>query len=499
MAESRESEKKAARPHGGRSRWLYIGSVVILVLVVVTFVGAPVVTSTAGSGRLVFGRYGREEIAYQPGNFFARQYETIAQSLRDSGNDADLELQLRIAWREAFNRTILHTATLQHAEEAGLDVSVQRVDELLAQDPRFQVNGRFDAGAYEQIGSQERFSLREFHREGAIFDQVVRDVLAGTHVSTGERAFVAAMSGPERSFDLVRFPFSEFPASEVEAFATDNADFFARLDLAVVTLATEEEAQQIREQALQPGNPMGDLARTYSRDLYADQDGQIGEIYGYELQQELINPEDLATLLALAPGDISEPVETSAGWAFYEMLSEPVSFDPADPDMVQAARRYMQNFELGRIQDYVTSEARRFAEVARGNDLERAAAEEGLDVLSTPFFPINYGNNQLFGQLQSAQVPDLSDAAFRESFFTTAFSLDEEEISEPVVLRQSVLVMELREERAARAEDAEFIEEYYEMLVRQFQSDEIEDAFIDEERLDDNFAQSFSRFVLDAN
>jgi hypothetical protein len=97
MAESRDNEKKAGHPHGGRNRWLYIGSVVILVLVVVTFVGAPVVSSAAGSGRLVFGRYGREDIVYQPGNFFARQYEAIAQSLRDSGNDADLELQLRIA------------------------------------------------------------------------------------------------------------------------------------------------------------------------------------------------------------------------------------------------------------------------------------------------------------------------------------------------------------------------------------------------------------------
>jgi peptidyl-prolyl cis-trans isomerase D len=499
MAESRDNEKKAGHPHGGRNRWLYIGSVVILVLVVVTFVGAPVVSSAAGSGRLVFGRYGREDIVYQPGNFFARQYEAIAQSLRDSGNDADLELQLRIAWREAFNRTILHTATLQHAEKAGLDVSVQRVDELIASDPRFRVNGRFDSDAFERIGSQERFSLREFHREGAIFDQVVRDVLTGTKVSSTEREFVAAMSGPERSFDLVRFPFTDFPESEVESFATANADFFTRLDLAVVTLATEEEAQQIREQALQPGNPMGDLARTYSRDLYADQDGQMGEIYGYELQQELINPEDLATVIALAPGEISDPVETTAGWAFYEMLSPPVAFDRADPDMIRTARTYMQNFELGRIQDYVTSEAERFAEVARGSDLAGAAAAEGFDVLSTPFFPINYGNNQLFGQLQSAQVPDLSDAAFRESFFTTAFSLDEEEISEPVVLRQSVLVMQLREERDARAEDAEFIQEYYDLLVRQFQSDEIEGAFIDEERLDDNFAQSFNRFVLGVN
>ncbi|HKL21436.1 MAG TPA: hypothetical protein VJ904_06490, partial [Tichowtungia sp.] len=66
MAESKDTEKKNPRTPFTRNTWLYIGSVVILIIVVVTFIGAPVVTSATGSTRPVFGRYAGEEILYQP-------------------------------------------------------------------------------------------------------------------------------------------------------------------------------------------------------------------------------------------------------------------------------------------------------------------------------------------------------------------------------------------------------------------------------------------------
>ncbi|MEX2443676.1 MAG: SurA N-terminal domain-containing protein [Alkalispirochaeta sp.] len=498
MAESQE-EKKASRTTTARNRRLYVGSLIILIIVVVSFVGAPIISTFGGGGQMVFGSYAGEEIRYQPGNFFARQYEAIAQSLRDSGQTADLDLQLRIAWREAFNRTVLHTAILHQAAEAGMDVSSQRVDELIASDPRFQSNGRFDSAAYERIGSQERFSLRNFHRESAIFDQFVTDVLTGAKTAANERSFVAQMSGPERSFNVVRFPFSDFPDAQVRAFAEENSQLFTELDLAVVTLENQEEAQQIRDQALQPGNPIGDLARTYSRDLYADQEGEIGRIYAYELQQEMINPDDVEALSALEPGEISDPIETTAGWAFYEALAPSESVDLSQEETLQAVRSYLQNFEQGRIQDYVQSEAERFTQGAEAEGFAEFAEAESRDLLTTPFFPINYGDLQLFGRLESSQIPELSDAAYRESFFETAFSLAEDAVSEPIALRRSVLVMQLREERPARESDIAFIDQYYDTLLREFRSDEIESAFINDDLLQDNFAQAFNRYVTGTN
>ncbi|MDA3948651.1 MAG: SurA N-terminal domain-containing protein, partial [Spirochaeta sp.] len=365
MAESRDTEKKKPRTPFTRNTWLYIGSVVILIIVVVTFIGAPVISSATGSTRPVFGNYAGEEILYQQGNFFARQYEVIAQSLRDAGDGTNLELQLRLAWREAFNRTVLHKAVLNTAEQAGVTVTEARVDEMIAQDPRFQQNGRFDADAFRAASSQERFALRRFHRENAAFDRVITDALTGTKFSNAERDFVGAMTGPQRSFDVVRFPFTDFPDQQVSAFVIEQPDLFTTMDLAVVTLAEETEADRIRTEALEPGNPFGNLARTYSRDLYADQDGQIGEAYGYELQQELTDPDDLSALLALDTGEISEPIETTSGWSIYQAVQDPQLPTADDEELLSEARSYLQTYEQGRIQDFVRAEAELFSAAAR--------------------------------------------------------------------------------------------------------------------------------------
>lgn len=501
MAEPKAKKETHGSSTGGRSRWLYIGSVIILVLVVVTFVGAPVVGGLGGPGNLVFGRYGGQDIAYAPGNFFARQYEAIAATLRNSDNQMELEWQLRLAWRQAFNSTVLRTAILHEANRSGVRVTEERVDELIAQDPRFNRNGRFDAAAYRAMGNQDRFQLRSFHRENEIFERFINDVIDGAPIASGEREFVAAMSGPERSFEVVRFPFARFPQEQVVRFAREEGDLFTELNLAVVTVASRDEADRVRNQAMEPGNPFGELARTFSRDLYADQSGEMGAVWGYELQQELLNPEDLALLTALEEGTISPPVETTSGWSFYRAMESPVAFSPESTRAVEAARTYMQIFEQGRIQDFVRREAEQF--VAAFNPAEDSlsarAAEAGVTVVRTERFPVNYGNLPVFGRVQAPDAADLADAAFRESFFVTAFSLEPGELSEPIALRQSVVVMRLLEDHETSEDDGFIVREFYRSLHRQFQSDVVETAFVIDELLQDNFAQAFNRYVLGTN
>lgn len=496
--DKRERDKKTI---GGRSKGLYIGSVIILVLVVVTFVGAPVVGGMGGSGNLVFGRYAGEDIAYAPGNFFARQYEGVAQQLRDSGNEMDIEWQLRLAWRQAFNSTVLRTAILHTARQSGARVSEERIDERIARDPRFNQNGRFDVAAYRATGNQERFQLRNFHRENTLFERVVEDILGGAPISPREVEFVANMSGPERSFDVVRFPFSRFPESQVVLYAQDEAELFAELNLSVITVATEEEAQRVRQQATEPGNPFGELARTFSRDAFADQNGEIGSVWGYELQQELLSPESLTALINLSPGDISTPVETTSGWAIYRAEEGVVPFSADRPEAVATARSFMQTFEQGRIQDFVRDEATQFVASfdPATESLNARAGEIGLSVASTNFFPINFGNQQIFNTPRATDIPDLTEAANRERFFEIAFALEEDQLSEPVLLRQAVIVLRLREERDLGEDGGFIVREFYDSLHQQFLSEEVEDAYVQRDLLQDNFNQAFNRFILGVN
>ncbi|SIQ65259.1 Parvulin-like peptidyl-prolyl isomerase [Alkalispirochaeta americana] len=480
-----------------RNTLLYIGSVVILILVVVTFVGVPAVGGFGQpSGRIIFGRYNGEEIAYRPGNYFARQYETIAQSLRDTHGELDLELQLRIAWRQAFNRAIMRTALLQQGDRSDLRVSEARVDELIAQDPRFMQNGRFNSAAYRALGNQEQFALRTLHQESERFDLIAEDLLGGSRASSREASFIASMAGPERSFHIVRFPFSGFPDQQIAEYAKTNRDLFSELNLSVITLATREEGQQILTRARQGTTPFEELARTYSRDLFADQNGEIGRIWGYEVQQELLNPQDLTAITTMDEGDLSDLVETTSGWSFYRADEAPAQFSTDDTRLLQEARDYMQMFEQGKIQDFVRDEAEAFAVASREGLLEGVAREWGKEIHETPFLPINYGNLQLFTPWNVPDVPDLAEAASREDLLITAFSLEEGAVSEPVMLRRSAIVLSLREERQVDPEDVSFLADAYDMILRQFLMDDVSSSYVKEELLDDFFQEAFNRYVL---
>ncbi len=497
MAESKQSDK---HPHKLRNRWLYIGSLVILVIVVVTFIGAPVATSTVGSQRLVFGRYDGEDIEYQPRNFFARQYQVIAQSLRDQGDGVNLELQLRLAWREAFNRTVLHVAILRQIGRSDARVTEARVDELIAQDPRFLVNGRFDADEYRSVSNQELFSLRTFHRESELFNQFIEDVLGSVPSTDTEREFVASMSGPQRSFQIVRFPFADFPDEEVISFGKENPELFSLLNLVVISLAEQDEAEQIRERVI-TGEPVADLARTYSRDFYADQGGEIGAAWSHEIGRELVDEADLTPLLDLTEGSTSSVVETTSGWSFYYALEDPVSYEDRatpepDEELLAEVRSYLDIYEQGRIQDFTRVAADSFIQRTNESDFETAVEEFDRETVDTGFFPINYGNLQLFQSVRAPGFDDFNDAAFRDDFLLAAFSLNEDELSEPIVLRSSVIVMRLIEEREAPDTEVSFVSDFYDTIVQRFTADDIETAYVIQDRLDDRFAESFNRYVV---
>ena len=59
---------------------IYIGSVVILVIIVVAFVLSPIAGGLAAGGDIVFGVYNGEEIVWSTGGFFEQRYQAIASA-----------------------------------------------------------------------------------------------------------------------------------------------------------------------------------------------------------------------------------------------------------------------------------------------------------------------------------------------------------------------------------------------------------------------------------
>jgi hypothetical protein len=477
--------------------FLYIFSLLILIIIVVTFVGGPIASGTAsGRGRIVFGTYAGDEIAYAQGNYFARQYQQIARQEQASGDSNNLQSQLRNIWRQAYNQTVFHVAIMQEAEKSGITVAASQVDRQIAQHPQFQENGSFSAEAYQRASSQEKYALRNFLRESLIHDRFVRDKLQGMQTSQDEIDFVKGMADPERKFNVVAFKFSDYPASEVRAYGRENSELFREINISRITITSNaDEAERVREQLVDRTTSFEELARTHSADRYAEDGGEVGWTYFYQLEREFEDNAALEQVLELDAGSLSEVLETRNGWVIYRVNEPAIPADLETEDGVQAVRSYMESFERGRIEDYLREQAEQFRTAAGEQSFVAAARDIGIEPSETPFFPVNYGNLPFFSRVSSAGG-ELENAAFRQDFLTEAFSIAEGEVTDPYVIRDSVVVMELVEEREPATDAVAFLDSYYGSLVQQFQASQIERSLIDQEKLDDNFSQTFSRYII---
>lgn len=499
MSTPRQQKQSQESPQHHRSTGktlTYIGTVILLVVVVVAFVGTPAVGGLAGGNRISFGSYAGREIDYQPGNYLARQYQGLAQRAQEQDQEITDSL-VRQIWRAAFDQTVFHEALMVEARAAGVGVSTEAVDRAIAQWPEFQVDGRFSAQEYNATSSQVRLALRDYLRESLVDQRVRDDLFERIEPAQTESQFLTDMAGPERQFRFVQFSSADLPDSEVIDYGQDNPDRFRRANLSVITIRTSQsDAERIRDQAVSRQTSFEDLARNQSSDSYADDGGEMGWVYFHELEPDFEDPGVIEEIFALEDGEISRVFETTVGWTIYRVNEPAIEPDFTDANVVTAVRDYLTVFERGLIEDYLRSRADEFVAQARSEGFDAAGASINQSPATTDYFPVNYGNTSYFGQVNASSNSALSAAAFREDFFQEVFALSDDEVSEPLVVRDYVFVFQLADERAAQESTVTFLDSYLPLIIRNFAQQQVQEALVDDDLLVDNFNATYNRAIL---
>lgn len=483
-------KKKEAHP------LLYVFSVILLVIVVVTFVGSPVAGKLTGAGSVVFGTYDGREISWYPGGYFDDQRAAIAQQVRDSATaDQDMEILQQTIWYQAFRQAAVHVATMIQVETAGLHVSEDAVDKALLTFPAYMENGRFSEERYNRTQNHEKEQNRRKVREQAMSDAYFRDMFLGPKSSSKEKEFVTAMARPERSFAFVSFPYADYPADEVRAFGKANSALFRRIKLSrILVKSGEREAKEIRRKIAEKTSSFEELAKAHSKDGYADKGGDMGWRYAYDLQADFEKKETAQELFALRAGDVSEVLKGSFGWLVYRCDADPVEPDFADAAVVDVVKGYLAAYEKGRIEDYFTAKATAFARRAEAVGFAAAARESGAASIATEFFPVNLQNVFSFAPLRA--IPESATpaaAAYSEEFFQVGFALAKGTVSAPVVLDDQVLVLSLLGERQLPDATAALLGSWVEYTASQAMQGDLQAQLMNPAKLKDNFMEAFRK------
>jgi hypothetical protein len=447
--------------------FLFGGTIVVLAIVIVAFVFVPALPNIGGGQNqkdLIFGYYNGIPISYVYGNYFQRTLDEIANSWQFQIN-SDYSLNSNTAyqvWYQAFVRTMVHTAMMDEMKNAGYLAPAQKVDRLVAELPDFQEEGRFSIVRYRSFDKNRLLSIWQRAEENYITGKYINS-LANLKVSSAEKAFIGSMASLERSFEMVSFPRTAFPDSELSAFAAANPDLFKIIHLSRITTVNEKEARQVLDSIQSGRSTFEDAARNQSTDTNKDRGGDMGLFMAYEVT-EISEETDRNTVLSLKRSEISPVVKVPNGWGFFRAEEAPYVPDLSLPENLGKVRTYMDRFEGGRIENWLVARAEELLAQAQEQKLSLSAYiatlsdEFALQLSSITLGPVNlnYGNmggsNEEMGirlfphTLDVSENPELQDAVSNENFWRTAFSIPLNTPSAPFTLGNSIVILTATEE-----------------------------------------------------
>jgi len=476
---------------------LFIGTVVVLVLVIVSFVLVPALVPESGGGTdLIFGYYEKAPISWVSGNFFSQYYDQLISYYRNVVDVNDFSVGASI-WRQAFEKAAVHTAILQELKKSDYAVPTKTVDRQVALLPQFQDNGRFSAALYRQMPETSRLALWRQVQEELAKNQFMSDQY-DILVPSAEADFFGNMSSRLRSFDMVTFSVDDYPDSEFLSFAGNNADLFRTIHLSRISVSSSErEARRILETIRDGTSTFEDAARAQSQDYNADRGGDMGIRYVYELQQEITESAALNRIYRLGRGELSDVINVNSMWTFFRVEDELKPGDFEDTAVMERVRSYVRNYERGRMEDWTIAQAREFSADAEFSGFDSAAWLRSREKSSFGPLPINYGSVDIFTSLNSFSIPilsetEISDMSKNENFWRIAFSTRINTISEPFVQGSKVIVLLPTEETTAdedRVADIASIYSGYWMYYNIEQSTRT--YFLNSPKMDDRFWNTY--------
>jgi hypothetical protein len=479
---------------------VFIGTIIILIIVIIAFVLVPAIVPEYGGGGsvdLTFGSYDKVPITYVPGNYFAQYYSMVAQYRQPSSEADDYQFISYQIWREAFEGAALHTAVLRETQKSGYTVPAEIVDREVAQLPQFQENGRFSATLYQRLSSNDRLTLWRQVQDDIAKERFRSDV-TGLLKSSGEGTFIGAMASPQRSFEMAAFPVESYPDSELALYAAEHPNLFRTTHLSTISVnSSEREARQILDSIQSGTTTFEDAARTHSQDSYAERGGDMGIKLAHELSQEITEEADREQIIALGKGEYSGVIKRGSGWAFFRVEDAVQPANIADAATLEKVRSYVRGFERGRMEDWAIARAREFIALAGESGFDAALSRQGIEKRSFGPLPINYGDIDLFASLRYFSAPELASASTDENFWKAAFSTPVGKLSEPLVRGDNVLVLLPTEETVAEESSVESIASTYSSYWLSYMTEQsLRTYFLTSEKMDDQFISTYLRYFL---
>jgi len=484
-----------------QSPLLYIGSVAILVLVIVAFVGTDALAALGGGGGgdLTFGYYNKAPISLMPGNMFSMFYDRAKKTYQAQGYDIYSPWMDQLIMRQAFDESIVPIAVLQMVKRSNYTVPEKKVNKAVREiDFLLDSNGVFSIALYERISESDQLQLWN-QKKDELTEQMFFGDFNSLLITKAEADFIAAMGSSTRNFEVVSFDVENFPESEYLSYAQENSRLFNSIHVSKITIrSSERDARRVLSSIRDGSISFEEAARNQSHDNYAERGGDMGVRYFYEIEQEIPNAEDREKIFSLRRGEISDVISTVSGWSFFRIENDVVNANFDDETIMHRVRWYIENYARGRMENWAFELANHFIQGAKETGFADAAYSRNLERHSVGPFSLNYGNVEIFSALSIPGVSqqDISEMSRNEDFWKTAFFTQIGTPCEPFVQGNFVYVFLPVEQITEDEESISFISSAYnDYWLKLITERTLQLYFIKHKNMNDRFDTAYKRIT----
>ncbi len=480
-----------------------IGSLVILLICAFCFVVLPAFT---GSGQKqndlpAFGKYNGKEIRYEQGSDFYNFASQYGQMFQSRGQQLDSSSYYYI-FNYAFNSTVSKYAYTDAVNKSGYAVPKAAVNREML--PYFyDENGKYSSKLYKQTpestvaeirrGVEDSLITSRYYDDnfGSDSDMVGSTALYGLKESDAELNFIKAYNKNKRGFNMAAFAISDYPEEEKMNFAKENAAKFTKYDLSVLTVSDKSTAETVAKRLANNEITFADAISEYSTKNFSNTEGKIASSFQYQVENILVNKEDIALLYDLAQDAVSPAIQTISGYSLFKCDGAPAEADFESDDIKSTITSYLLNYEKTRIEDYFKAKATDFTNEALKSDFDSACAAFGITKQEIAPFPMNFGSINISTSVDTS-VKGLSNADTNENFLKTAFSLNLNDYSSPIVMNDNIIVLQYTTSETAGDDEGPYSED----SLKSYDESAAQGFVLSSDKLENNFSQVyFSNFM----
>lgn len=476
-----------------------IGAVIVLLICAFCFVALPAITSSPSQGKIpVFGSYNGREIKYEQDSDF---FSVVAQDVQiyEYQNVQITSKIHKSIFQGAFQTIALKYAYEDFVKKSGYIVPKSVLTKKLI-DEYYSENGQYSSEIYKQIPDSDKIKIRKateeslntsrFYDDFFGSDEVVgTDALYGLKESDAELDFLKSFNSVKRGFDMAIYNLSDFPTEEKIKYAKDHSSLFVMYDLSIITVKDKSTAQTISKRLANNEITFEDAITEYATEKpFTNTEGKFNGKYQYQLEYTLNDKADLAKISDLPIGVPSEVIQTVYGYSIYKHNSLKSQPDFEDDSVIFDINSYINNYERNYIEDYFIAKGNDFAAHSAGLDFAEACALYGAEYVQLEPFPLNYGNLDIAGKLNTS-VESLAYEAKDENFLKTAFSLSMNEFSSPILAGDSIIVLKYTTEEKDDDSSTFAIS-----ALQNYDSSDINNAIFKSDKLKNNFGEVYNEY-----